>query len=82
MTEFDNWNGNGKFLQFMGAMNMESFDLSNNVLAEGLTIRAPAESPNTDGIRTSSSNVSLRNINMGIGDLTCNSVCLCESSSY
>jgi hypothetical protein len=38
-----------------------------NVLAEGLTIRAPGDSPNTDGIHISSANVKLRNINIGTG---------------
>ena len=68
------WNCNGKPLQFTCTKNIivrdstsninkqfhVSIDASNNVLAVGLPICAPTESPNTDGIHISSSNDSLR----------------------
>jgi polygalacturonase len=75
------WNGNVQSLWFLGTTNTVvrditsinskqfhiSIDSCNNVLAEGLTIRAPGDSPNTDGIHISSANVKLRNINIGTG---------------
>ena len=76
--------GDGQSLQLMGATNTVVRDItsinsrqfhvtiaaSNNVLAEGLTIRAPADSPNTDGIHISASNVTIRNSNIGTGGST------------
>lgn len=44
-----------------------SLDGCDNVLAEGLTIQAPGDSPNTDGIHVDSTNVHLRNIHIGTG---------------
>lgn len=44
-----------------------SFEQCNNVEADGLTIQAPYNSPNTDGIHVTSSNVNLRNIVIGTG---------------
>eukprot|EP01018_Ginkgo_biloba_P014836 Gb_33196 [translate_table: standard] len=45
------------------------FDSCNNVEVHGLTIQAPADSPNTDGIHIQqSSNVNIRDIFVGTGD--------------
>jgi len=75
------WNDNGQSLRLLGttntvvrditSINSKQFHLNidscNNVLAERLTIQAPNESPNTDGIHISSSNVKLRNIDIATG---------------
>ena len=46
-----------------------NFDTCNNVLVDGVTIEAPGDSPNTDGIHMAeSSNVIIRNIVVGTGD--------------
>ncbi|XP_057840825.2 polygalacturonase-like [Cryptomeria japonica] len=46
-----------------------NFDTCNYVEVEGVTIKAPGDSPNTDGIHVGqSSNVQIRNIIVGTGD--------------
>ncbi|XP_059070414.1 polygalacturonase-like [Cryptomeria japonica] len=46
-----------------------NFDTCSNVVVEGVTIKAPGDSPNTDGIHVGqSSNVEIRNILVGTGD--------------
>ena len=41
---------------------------SSNVVVDGLTIRAPADSPNTDGIDPSGRNMLFQNLNIDVGD--------------
>lgn len=43
-------------------------DHSSHVLVEGLTIRAPADSPNTDGIDPSGRDMLFRNLTIDVGD--------------
>ncbi|GLJ52156.1 hypothetical protein SUGI_1109480 [Cryptomeria japonica] len=74
---------NGKTLRFTGTVNTIvrkitsinskqfhiNFDNCNYVEVEGVTINAPGDSPNTDGIHVGqSSNVQIRNIIVGTGD--------------
>lgn len=70
-------------LRFTGTMNTKvskitsinskqfhiDFNSCNNVEVEGVTIKAPGDSPNTDGIHLGqSSNVKIRDITVGTGD--------------